>query len=243
MTQQEKKVLWDELKAAGVEFPKHYREYSTSDLEGAVQQLHEMQEAANEEPDEEEEVYDGPAFIFPEKVEPAPRPQDREPDKIAGIRQNQDELEAIRVDPDTNWTWYQDEVRKPAMATPRARRVLKYVDPGVRKQEVVDANGSVIETFEMPGDEQRQSEVKITMPSFQVGIYKRPDYPFKVHVYNSKEGFDYFEVADYFNGPDLVPESIKRIYVSASLCFDIRTTIREIEKQYRETVLKQGAFQ
>jgi hypothetical protein len=47
-----------------------------------------------------------------------------------------------------------------------------------------------------------------------------------------------FEVRDFYGGADLVPEDIKTVYVGQSLCYDIRTTRRAIEAEYREKLLK-----
>ena len=44
MSQASKKELWDELKAAGVTFPEHYRNYTEAQLQEAVDHLHKMQQ-------------------------------------------------------------------------------------------------------------------------------------------------------------------------------------------------------
>jgi hypothetical protein len=225
MSQAEKAALWRELKERGVEFPLHYREYSQTQLEEALDRL-----LSDEEP------RDGTP---PQPPAPAPRltlPR-REPDAVAGLRINTHaEDEPLRVD-ENGLIWYQDEVRKAAFPKPRGRRVLDYMDPGVRTETASTGNGYT-ETFEMPGDQARPSQVKITLPSHQVGIYKDPNMPFKIHVYNDNRGFDLFEVRDFYGGADLVPEDIKTVYVGQSLCYDIRTTRRAIEAEYREKLLK-----
>lgn len=80
-------------------------------------------------------------------------------------------------------------------------------------------------------------QAKITLPSYQVGIYKDPRFPFKIHEYNDVRGFDFFEVNDFYGGSDLVPAAIKRMYVESSLCYDIRTVVRAIEDEARHLQL------
>jgi hypothetical protein len=226
MSQAEKAALWRELKERGVEFPLHYREYSQTQLEEALGRLNSAQE-----PDAPAPRDPGPQ---PPKIQTLPR---REPDTVAGLRLNTHaEDEPLRVD-ENGLIWYQDEVRKAAFPKPRGRRVLDYIDPGVRTVTAATGNGYT-ETFEMPGDQARPSQVKITLPSHQVGIYKDPKMPFKIHVYQDNRGFDLFEVRDFYGGADLVPEDIKTVYVGQSLCYDIRTTRRAIEAEYREKLLK-----
>jgi len=144
----------------------------------------------------------------------------------------------LRVD-EQGRQWYQEEVRKPAYPKPRGRRVLTYVDPGVEKQTVKD--GQYIETFEVSGNRSgRTSEVKITLPSYQVGIYKDPRFPFKVHCYNGREGFDLFEVEKYWGGAQLVPPTVKRTYIENELCYDMRSVIQTIQTEYRQLQLQKG---
>ena len=160
-----------------------------------------------------------------------------DPDELPGMRQNLPE-EVIRVD-EQGRQWLQEEVRKPAYPKPRGRRVLKYMETGVETETVV--NGEYTETFEVAGNRAgRPSEVKITLPSYQVGIYKDPRFPFKVHCYNGREGFDLFEVQNYFGGAELVPLTVKRVYIENELCYDMRSVIQTIQAEYRQLVLQGG---
>ena len=146
------------------------------------------------------------------------------------------EDEPIRVDPDTGRTWFQEEVLKPGFPKPRGRRVLQYTDTG--SKTVTAKNGDYMESFEVAGDEVgRTAEVKITMPSYQVGICKDPRFPFKIHTYNGNEGFDLFEVQEFYGGSELVPSEIGRKYVENVLCYDIRTTVRAIQSEFRQMQL------
>lgn len=250
MSQAEKAAIWTELKNAGVQFERHYREYTTETLRQARDTLRErLGQVAEPEPSPPApEPVPMPAVTAPRNPPPREQPgfllpetpvnRTKAPDTMAGIRQNtRDDDEPIRVD-DDGLIWYQDEIRKPAYPKPRGRRVLKYNDPGTK--EVTVKSGMYTETFEVAGDENRLSEVKITLPAYQVGIYKDPRYPFKIHVYNDKRGFDLADVQAFYGAPDLVPTEIKRDYVSNDLVYDIRTTIRAITSEYRENVLKQG---
>ena len=217
MSQQTKAHYYGLLKDAGVKFDRHYREYTTEELRAAAEKL--------------------PAPAQRQaQVAQAPRSNTPNPAEMPGQRLNsaaQDEI--IRVD-DNGLQWIQEEVRKPAFPKPRGRRVLKYMESGTKTETV--QNGEYVETFEVAGDQQqRPAEVKITLPSYQVGIYRDPRLPFKVHVYNEHRGFDLFEVQDYYGGAELVPAEVKRVYVENVLCYDIRTTVRAIQAEYRQLQL------
>lgn len=165
-----------------------------------------------------------------------PRVNRANPDELPGERLNSKaEDEPIRID-DAGRVWYQEEVRKGGYARPRGRRVLKYLDSGVETKQV--QNGDYVESFEVGGRQEIPSEVKITLPSYQVGIFKDPRMPFRINVYNGQQGFDLLEVQKYYGGSEMVPAEIKRIYVSNVLCYDIRTTIRAIETEARRLQLK-----
>lgn len=268
MSQSEKAGYFRALKAAGVDFEKHYREYTTEELKKNYDALVDrgvITPAAEPAPSEHPQNPDldlpdssffgvppidaGESDVMPthaplpgvavEQHAPLPQPPsrpvplaERDPREMAGQRQNsQPEDEPIRVD-EFGRLWYQEEIKKPAMPKPRGRRVLQYMDTGTKTQTF--KSGDYTESFEVAGDETpRVSEVKITLPSYQVGIYKDPRFPFKVHTYNGIEGFDLFNVQEYYGGAELVPAGIKRMYVENVLCYDIRTTVRAIQDEYR----------
>ncbi len=225
MSQGEKSQLYQELKAAGATFDKHYREYSTDELRVAV--IHLRSQPGYEPPAPSE---------LPSQYSPEPEPV-AQADTLAAQRAYQKNYEDVPIRTDENGlVWYRDEVRKPAVPAPRARRKLTYVDPGVETKTVGD--GRFTETFEVAGREERTGEIRITMPSYQVGLYRDPRFPFRIHIYNDTRGFDLFDVREYYGGADLVPNDIKKVYVGNDLCYDIRTTIRAIETAYRELQLK-----
>lgn len=234
MSHAEKSAFYKELKDAGVQLDRTYQQYTTEELRAAVTLLRAKQ--GPPEPEPAPELPELPEVQAP----PAPRPQQVRPpvqtEEMAGERLNsKPEDEPIRIDDDGK-IWYQNEVTKPSYPKPRGRRVLRYIDPGTETKTVV--NGQYLETFEVAGSQARQAEVKITLPSYQVGIYKDPRFPFKIHVYNDRRGFDLFEVQAFYGGSELVPEEIKRVYIENVLCYDIRTTVRAIQTEHRQQQLQ-----
>lgn len=238
----EKSELWQQLKERDATFDKPYQQYTIAELQQMLEDK--PSEGVKTPPDQLEDFFadiESEEPSAPEVIdttpEPAPPPlAEADPDELPGQRLNtKEEWEPIRTD-DAGRIWYQEEVLKPGYAKPRGRRVLNYTDTGVEKQTV--RNGEYIEEFEVAGHEQgRPVQVKITLPSYQTGIYKDPRYPFKIHTYNGNNGFDFAEVAEYYGGTDRVPTDIKRVYVENDLCWDIRTTIRTIEAEYRHLQL------
>ena len=220
MSQMSRGELWRALNTS-TEFvsAKPYREYTTAELQREFDRLR---------------VGESPLLGG---AEASSIPLKNEPEEIAGLHSINAEATPIRED-ENGLVWYVDEVRKSAIPKPRARRVIKYNDPGFQTLRIENSRGDYHETIEMPGTRTRPSEAKITLPSYQVGIYKDPAMPFKIHIYNEKRGFDYFEVIDYFGGREaLVPSTVKRDYVSTTLVWDIQSTVDTIMSEYRERVL------
>jgi hypothetical protein len=253
MGTQYKGILYRQLQAAGVPLEKPYREWRTEELKDILTAQGIEPAPVPEEPQEQhqEPMYlpedePPPASYFgyeepapaPPPAKPAPTPvaSQADPNELPGQRLNTHSLDdVIRVD-EQGRKWHQEEVRKPAYPKPRGRRVLKYMETGVRT-ETVQA-GEYVETFEVAGNEtSRPAEVKITLPSYQVGIYTDPRFPFKIHCYNGREGFDFEEVRAYYGGAELVPDTCKRIYVENDLCYDIRSVIRTIQEEHRHLQL------
>ena len=139
MAQQDKPRLFRALREQGVTFEKHYRDYSTEQLQQAWDTLRAQNPALPVTPVEE----DQPAQTETVALEK------HTPDEMAGVRLNtQLTDQPIRKD-EMGRLWYQDEVRKPEYPKPRGRRVLKYLDRGVKTETV--QNGEYIETFEVAG--------------------------------------------------------------------------------------------
>lgn len=262
MSNTDRAVYYQALKASGVTFDRHFREYTTDELRIAYNRLTggdvEDRIEQPEMPGLAPEVDDEPAVQYVPAAEPPPPPEffglrssappppaptepvaptaTMNPTEMAGERLNTTaEGQPIRTD-ENGRVWYQEEIRKPAYPKPRGRRVLTYMDPGVETRTV--RSGDYIESFEVAGSgTPRPAEVKITLPSYQVGIYADPRFPFKIHVYNEMQGFDLLDVQDYYGGAELVPAEAKRVYVENVLCYDIRTTVRAIEAEYRQLQL------
>lgn len=236
-----KSDLYNALKASGKPLSTSYAQYTVDQLEAELAFYQVPVVTVEDEPTppapvtpEEQAIADQYARFDTAQAAPTPRAQD--PEEMPGQRLNtKSEDEPIRVD-EQGRIWYQEEVLKPAYPKPRGRRVLTYIDSGVTTETV--QNGEYVETFEVAGKGAgRPAEVKITLPSYQVGIYKDPRFPFKIHCYNGREGFDLFEVAMYFGGSELVPEECKRVYIENDLCYDIRSVIRAIQNEYRQLQL------
>ena len=136
--------------------------------------------------------------------------------------------------------WFLDEVMKPAIPQPRMRRTTRYIDPGVEERHTYLPNGKIDETFEVAGTENRVMETKTTLPSYQVGVYKDPRLPFRVHIYGNDRGFDYDEVNRFYGGLDLVPAAIKTKYVHNDLCYDISSTREQMNREHND-LLRYGA--
>jgi hypothetical protein len=244
----QKSDLYNQLKASGKPLSTSYALYTVDQLEAELA-YHGVQKSKLEEttvvvddpyatqefPSIEDQYARFDTAIEPEPQQVAPVvPQD--PEELPGQRLNTNtEMQPIRQD-EQGRVWYQEEVRKPAYPKPRGRRVLKYMETGVETKTV--QNGEYVETFEVAGvGAGKPAEVKITLPSYQVGIYKDPRFPFKIHCYNGREGFNLFEVQEYYGGAELVPEECKRLYIENDLCYDIRTVIRAISNEHRQLQL------
>jgi DNA-binding transcriptional MerR regulator len=231
MSQADKSALYQALKAAGYPFSKHYREYSVADLQAILSQA---RAEGRPVPEIRERVQQPSMQEQLERPRSTPPVRAKDPNELAGARLNSKSAdEPIRTD-EQGRVWFQEEVLKPAYPKPRGRRVLKYMNPGVVTKTV--QNGDYVETFEVSGDPMnaQQAEVKITLPSYQVGVYKDPRFPFKVVCYNGNEGFDLEEVQAFYGGAELVPAEVKRKYVENVLCYDIRSTVRAIQEEYRQ---------
>lgn len=235
MSQAEKSHYYRQLQAVGVEFERNYREYTTAELKTAFDEavsagIIPPHPPPVEVPKQEKTSQPRPGIKLP-PVAP------KDANEMPGQRLNtREEDEPIRTDPETGYIWYQEEVPKSAFAKPRGRRVLKYNDPGVETKVIRDNEG-MSESFEVAGNRTVPSEVKVTLPSYQVGQYRNPRLPFKIHCYNGNEGFDLFEVEEFYGGREQVPEEVKTVYVDKVLCYDIRLTVRAINLEHRQLQL------
>ena len=140
--------------------------------------------------------------------------------------------------------WFRDEVLKPAIPKARMRRRVETVSNNVETVNTYHPDGRLNETFEVAGQEEHTVVTKVTLPSSQVGVYRDPRMPFKIHQYNGVRGFDHDAVRDFYGGLDLIPTSVKdgTIYVDSDLCFDINKVRDAIERELREKALGRSNF-
>lgn len=192
-------------------------------------------------------VYAGP----PQAAAAAPPPQpvvqrghvpepDRglDPSQHAGLNSNTHGANDPLFTDEYGNEWYQREVTKPGYAKPRGRRVLRTYDAGTKVQ-TVKVDDTYTESFEVSDDVRSSvaTEIKVTLPSYQCGIYKPKNMPFKIHTYNGQQGFDRGDVQAFFGGKSLVPSTIKDHYVHMDWCYNIQSVIDAINAEYRERVL------
>jgi hypothetical protein len=239
-----KSDLYNVLKDSGAPLSTTYASYTVEellqDLKAAGIQTEEVEPPELILPDDGPPTEPIPVVSteLPPITSPAPSVPVKaaDPDEMPGQRLNtQPEDIPIRID-DMGREWYQEEVRKPPYPKPRGRRVLKYLERGVKVETV--QNGEYVETFEVAGEgAPHPAEVKITLPSYQVGIYRDPRFPFKIHCYSEREGFDLFQVQEFYGGAELVPAECKRVYVENDLCYDIRSVVRAIQNEHRQLQL------
>lgn len=226
MGQKEKALYFNALREAGQEFDQHYRHYKEADLKVLWEKLPEDQRQ--------------PVAYTQESESEGPVKSNEPLDTLAGVRMNSDTHEIIRID-DEGRQWLQEEIRKSAIPKPRVRRKYQYQDSGTKEMTV--RNGEYMETFEVAGGDNNISEARVTLPTYQVGRYVDPRFPFSVHIYNEQRGFDLFEVEEFYGGRELVPPTVKRIYVDSVLCYDIESVIQAVEAEYRRLALsRQGEF-
>jgi len=158
-------------------------------------------------------------------------PVQDKPAARAGLTHGIPDGQPIRIDLKGR-IWFRDEVQKPAVPKPRMTRTTRSRSTGVKQEATYFPDGHLDEIYEVAGDEDRELSVKTTLPSWQVGKYHDPRFPFAVHTYNGVSGLDFSEVVRYFGGLPLVPRSVKTVYVGNQLCYDIPTTKETIENQF-----------
>lgn len=260
----ERSIIWKALKAAGwtPAEGRRYVQYPLAELHAELEQfqidtgqiieitvpadIEDVQPTPSDPiPAEVDGIDPDSLFAHPQLGSPAPEPQpvpvevvrqnQPDPNELPGQRTLTEESEVLRVD-DAGRQWLQEEVRKPAYAKPRGRRILRYVEKGVQTETV--KAGEYVESFEVEGQGPgKAAEIKITLPSYQVGIYLDPRFPFKIHCYGGAEAFDLADVEQYYGGVELVPNTIKRVYIENDLCYDIRSVIQTIQAEFRQLQL------
>lgn len=198
--------LWQALKAINYPFTKKYAEYTVDELEAIHQQLLKQAEA---------------------KTGVVGRAKDQ---SEVPTQRRADELTPIRTD-ETGRIWFQEEIQKSSLAKPRGYRVFREMGTGV-KLETIDSGDGYTETIEVPDGTRKPLEVKVGIPTWQVGIYKDPQFPFRIVEYRTARGFYRQDVEEFFGGPDVLPENIKTSYVGNLLCYPIRDVVIAINREY-----------
>lgn len=172
-------------------------------------------------------LHEGKDFVWGDQEIPVKdKPEDR-----AGLSYSVPDGQPLRIDLQGR-IWFRDEILKPAVPKPRMTRKKRYMETGVKKEETFLPDGRLDEIYEVAGETRKELTVTTTLPSWQVGKYKDPRFPFAIHVYNGIRGFDHLEIVIYFGGLNLVPKSIRTIYVGNQLCYDITSARETIQDQF-----------
>lgn len=208
MASTDRSELWQALKAAGYPFTKKYNEYTSDELKAIYNDLLAQQAAKT-----------GVTGGHKDKDE---LPTQRRADKLTPIRTD----EQGRV-------WFQEEIQKSSLARPRGYRVFREIGTGV-KTVTIDSDDGYTETIEIPDGSRKPLEVKVGIPTWQVGIYKDPQYPFRVVEYRSSRGFLRDDVERFFGGPDVLPEGVETMYVGNLLAYPIREVIVAIQREFNQ---------
>ena len=158
--------------------------------------------------------------------------QDRGADR-AGLTHDYPADRPIRIDLQGR-IWFRDDVPKPAIPRARMTRKTRYIDPGVKEERTFREDGRIDEIYEVAGEEAREMTVTTTLPSYQVGRYKDPRFPFMIHVHNRQQGFDFHDVIEFYGGRELVPGTVKTVYIGNMLCYHISSTVQTIENNYSQ---------
>lgn len=206
--------LWQALKSVGYPFKKKYNEYTTDELELIHQSLLRKQAERTGVAGGVKDADELPT----QRRAPGGSPTD--------------ELQPIRTD-ERGRVIFQEEILKSTLAKPRGYRVFRELGTGVVKK-TIDSGDGYTETIEIPDGTRKPLEVKVGIPTWQVGIYKDPQFPFKVVEYREARGFFRTDVEEFFGGPDVLPEGITPIYVGNLLCYPIRETVVAINREFNQ---------
>lgn len=201
--------LWQSLKAVNYPFKKPYKDYTADELEAIHNSL--LAQAGA-------------------KTGVAGRAKDA--DELPTQRRS-DDMEAIRTDA-AGRVWYQEEIQKSSLAKPRGYRVFREVGTGVKRMTLPADDEGFTETIEVQDGSRKPLEVKVGIPTWQVGIYKDPQFPFRIVEYRSARGFYRQDVEEFFGGADVLPENVSTIYVGNLLCYPIREVVVAINREFNQ---------
>jgi hypothetical protein len=208
MAATDRSELWQALKAINYPFKKKYAEYTAEELREIHGSL--LRQAAKKTG-----VAGG-----------------RKDENELPTQRRADELAAIRTD-ERGRVWFQEEIQKSSLAKPRGYRIYREIGTGV-KEVTIDSGDGYTETIEVADGSRKPLEVRVGIPTWQVGIYKDPQFPFRVVEYRSARGFMRHDVEEFFGGPDVLPEGITAIHVGNLLCYPIREVIVAIQREYNQ---------
>lgn len=212
MSAKDKADLYRELKDSGYEFKKHYREYTVKELEDIAAEAQPVGAAKEQDPNE--------------------LPTQR--------RGHEDEI--IRVDEAGN-EWYQEEIVKEGAAKPRGYRIHRELTTDVEEVKITETDQfgtTYTETIEVAGSKQRPMEARVGIPTWQVGIYRSPQFRFaRIVKYRDRVGFLREDIDNYFGGADVIPEGVKRIHVGNLICYDIKSVTTAIQREHN-MLLRRG---
>lgn len=200
--------LWQALKSIGYPFSKSYKDYTQDELQAIHLELLRQQAAKT-------------------GVEGRAKDADELP-----TQRRSDDMAPIRTDVDGR-VWYQEEIQKSTLAKPRGYRVFREIGTGVKTQ-TIDAGDGYTETIEVPDGSRKPLEVKVGIPTWQVGIYRDPQFPFRVVEYRTARGFFRADVEEFFGGPDVLPENVSTMYVGNLMCYPIREVIIAINREFNQ---------
>lgn len=207
--------LWQALKAVNFPFKKKYQEHTTEELQA---------------------LYD--YVVAQQALQTGVKGAGKDHDELPTQRRA-DEMTPIRTD-ERGRVWYQEEIQKSNLAKSRGYRIFREVGTGVKTVTLPADDEGFTETIEVPDGTRKPLEIKVGIPTWQVGIYKDPQLPFRVVEYRSKRGFLRQDVENYFGGADVLPEGIETDYVGNLIAYPIREVIVAIQREYNQ-LQKKGA--
>jgi hypothetical protein len=209
MASTDRSELYQALKAAGYKFEKLYTQYTTDELKAIFRAELAKQEAKT--------------GIRGAAKDEAELPTQRRADELTPIRTD---LNGRIV--------YQEEIQKSSLAKSRGYRVHREVGTGVKTVTLpADAEGFT-ETIEVADGSRKPLEVKVGIPTWQVGIYKEPQFPFRTVEYRTAKGFYRQDVEAFFGGPDVLPEGIETMYVGNLIAYPIREVVVAINREFNQ---------
>lgn len=209
MASTDRSELWNALKGINYPFKKKYQDYTVEELKAIYAHVLDQQAART-------------------GVAGGAKDHDELP-----TQRRADVMTPIRTD-ERGRVWYQEEIQKSSLAKSRGYRVFREIGTGVKKVTLPADSEGFTETIEVPDGSTKPLEVRVGIPTWQVGIYKDPQFPFRIVEYRSARGFMRQDVEEFFGGPDVLPEGVTAIHVGNLLCYPIREVVVAIQREYNQ---------